>query len=165
MILKNKNMEVLKYIKGFDNYQVSNLGNVRSEKGKEFRLLKKGLNNAGYEMLTLYRLKKSTKQIHQLVAIAFLNHEPCKHNIVVNHKDFNKLNNSVDNLELISQRDNADQKHLKSKSNYTGVFFRKDRNKWKAIIHFEGRNKYLGLYNTEIEASKAYEEALKKIKE
>jgi hypothetical protein len=45
-------MEVLEiYLKGFDNYQVSNLRNVRSEKGKEFRLLK-GLNN-GYEMCTI----------------------------------------------------------------------------------------------------------------
>jgi hypothetical protein len=48
-----------------------------------------------------------------------------------------------------------DQKHLKSKSNYTGVF-RKDRNKWKAIIlHFEGRNKYLGLAKLEIEAEQS----------
>jgi hypothetical protein len=49
MIFKNNKIwKFWNILKGFDNYQVSNLRNVRSEKGKEFRLLK-GLNN-GYEM-------------------------------------------------------------------------------------------------------------------
>jgi len=50
------------------------------------------------------KVKKITYQIHQLVARMFIG--PCPANNIVNHKDLNKTNNSVSNLEYLSQSDN-----------------------------------------------------------
>ena len=52
----------------------------------------------GYQRLTLYKNgKKTWEQVHRLVALAFIPKEEGK--TQVNHKDENKLNNCVDNLE------------------------------------------------------------------
>ena len=82
-------------------YQVSNDGRVKRLKGhrcKEEHEIKLTRNNRGYVMAALWdggRVKNAT--VHRLVAQAFIanpNNYPC-----VNHKDENKGNNSVDNLE------------------------------------------------------------------
>lgn len=97
--------EIWKDIEGFDGfYQVSNLGNIKSfvksnkHFGQESHLLKPTLNNSGYGTVTLYYgNKRSRFLVHKLVASAFIenpNNYPC-----VNHKDENKTNNCVDNLE------------------------------------------------------------------
>jgi len=97
--------EIWKDISGYEGlYQVSNLGRVKSfrcsskfGKPKEF-ILKPSLINTGYHVVTLYSIGNKRKfQIHRLVATAFLTNPmdfPC-----VNHKDENKLNNCVENLE------------------------------------------------------------------
>lgn len=89
-------------IKGFEGlYQVSNLGNVKRLKSywcKKERIVKQSPNNQGYLRLTLCKNNvKYPKRVHRLVAEAFL---PNPDNLPqVNHKDENKLNNRVDNLE------------------------------------------------------------------
>lgn len=98
--------EIRKDIKGYEGlYQVSNLGRVKSFRGstkfgkpKEF-ILKPYLNNSGYCVVTLYidSCKKHKFQVHRLVAEMFINNPqglPC-----VNHKDEDKTNNCVSNLE------------------------------------------------------------------
>lgn len=104
--------EIWKNIKGYEGfYQVSNIGNIR-------RWLKKTscwsnnrkpqLQKNGYYKITLSKDSKiKSFWIHSLVAINFLNHQNCGMRVVVNHKDGNKLNNEVLNLELISNRDNV----------------------------------------------------------
>lgn len=98
--------EIWKDVEGYEGlYQVSNLGRIKSFREsakfgnpKEF-YLNPYLINSGYHVVTLY-LKDRTKrkfQVHRLVAETFIpNPEnlPC-----VNHKDENKLNNCVSNLE------------------------------------------------------------------
>ena len=101
-------IEIYKPIQGFPNYQVSNLGNVKSinyrHTNKE-KVLSPSLCN-GYHSVQLYNengLKKCN--IHRLVAEAFI---PNPNNYpVVNHKDENKLNNYVENLEWCSQKYNC----------------------------------------------------------
>ena len=73
---------------------------------------------------------------------------------------FNKTNNKLDNLEIVTQRENSNQKHLKSSSKYIGVSWSKSRNKWVALIYLNGKHKNLGRFNDELEASKAYQKAL-----
>ncbi len=102
--------------------------------------------------------------MHKLVAIAFLNHVPNGYEIVVNHKDFNILNNKLSNLELVSQRENANRKHLKSTSKYTGVYWYKRDKKWKSRIQINGKNKNLGTFENEHDAHLAYQKELDKIK-
>ena len=94
--------EIWKPIKGYEGlYEVSNLGRVRSlvnNKGQyREKILKHNIRN-GYPSVTLCKNKKlKSFTIHRLVAEAFLpnpDNLPC-----VNHKDENRLNNFVNNLE------------------------------------------------------------------
>lgn len=168
--------EIWKTIKGFENYQVSNSGRVKSleritkngfnsNRVVKEKLLKKYINIDGYFIVTLSKnCKQKTRTVHQLVSIAFLNHTPSGMNFVINHKDFNRQNNHVDNLEIVTSRQNTNKKHIKSSSKYTGVSWYSNNNKWGARIIINFKCKFLGLFNSEIEASKAYELALNKIK-
>ena len=93
-------MEAFRDIKGYENlYQISNKGNVRSLLTN--KILIGGTDLQGYKIVTLRKDKKNhTKTVHRLVAQAFLpnpNKLPC-----VNHKDENKQNNVIDNLEWCS---------------------------------------------------------------
>ena len=154
-------MEVYKDVIGYEGiYEVSNLGNVKNSKTGLIR--KCCLEKNGYSSIRLYinGLGK-TRTIHQLVAEAFLNHKPSKYELVINHRDFNRSNNDVNNLEIVTTRENANQKHLKSSSQYTGVSWHKSRNKWISYIVINKKLKYLGRFNNEIDASEAYQKALK----
>lgn len=102
--------EIWRDIKGYENkYQISNLGNVRSlsrtivrKNGKKqtfkSRVLKPCKNNKGYYLVSL---DGKLYTIHRLVVENFMN------NLVVNHKNGIKTDNRIENLELISQKDNC----------------------------------------------------------
>ena len=166
-------MEIWKDIKGFEGiYQISDLGNVkglnriasdgRRVKGKILKVLFN--SSTGYYHVALcVNGKPKTRTIHTLVAESFLNHEPCGSELVVNHINFDKSNNNKNNLEIVTTRVNSNRKHLKSSSEYTGVIWYKPRNKWMASIRISGKIKYLGLFELEIEASNAYQKALKEL--
>jgi len=154
-------MEIYKTVKGFNNYQISNLGRVWSVKNK--KQLKLSLHSSGYYCVNLYiDGKRQLNKIHQLVAIAFLNHKPCGYKIVVDHIDNNPLNNRVDNLQLVTPRENS-SKDRKGSSKYTDVNWHKNRNKWQANIQVNGNLKYLGVFNNELEAHKEYQKALSEL--
>lgn len=142
-------------------YQVSNIGNVKSLKHNKEKLLQPLTDKNGYYCVNLWKNSgRKTFRVHQLVAITFLEHIPNMYDVVVNHKDLNKQNNSVKNLELISQRENSNKKHLKTSSKYTGVTFHKKANKWVAHIRIDSVKKYLGLFKTEYDAHLAYQKEL-----
>ena len=99
--------EIWKPIKGYEGlYEVSNLGNVKSlcdKRGERLRKLVPDKN--GYMTVCLKKEGKyCNKKVHRLVASAFLeNEENYPH---VNHKDLNKANNAVENLEWCSAKYN-----------------------------------------------------------
>lgn len=156
--------EVWKTIEGFEDYKVSNLGRVKSLKRDKEIILKQAIDSRGYYIVSLCKHSKTpSKSIHQLVAIAFLNHKPCGYKLVVNHKDFNRLNNYIDNLEIVTSRENVNQKHLKSTSKYVGVSLHKQSKKWASHIHINGKQYYLGLFNNEYDAHLVYQKRLKEI--
>lgn len=83
-------------------YEVSNSGKVRSNYGiikRELKHMRNAGEYNGYDVVTLYDENKVGRKVkvHRLVAEAFL---PNPHSYpVINHKDENKRNNSVNNLE------------------------------------------------------------------
>lgn len=163
-----KNKEIWKDVIGYEGiYQVSNYGNVIRTGYKlssKIKKLKPTKDSVGYYTVALSKNgQKKTKAIHILVAIAFLNHIPNKFDLVVNHKDFNKLNNNISNLEIVTQRENANQKHLPSSSKFVGVHLDKRTNKWISRIYIGKERKHLGVFEKEKDAHKAYQNALKKI--
>ena len=158
--------EVFKDVPGYEGlYQVSNLGNVKSLRFRKEIILKTRKSKHGYLSVILYKyVKPKTIKVHQLVAMAFLNHTPCGFKKVVNHINFDKTDNILENLEVITHRKNTNLKHFKNSSKYVGVHWAKDANKWKCLIHVNGKQKYLGYFTDELEASNAYQKELKQIK-
>lgn len=99
--------ETWKDVKGYEGqYQVSNLGHVRSLKFGKVRFLKPRRRKDGYLTVNLCRNSKERNvRIHRLVAEAFI---PNPSNFpVINHKDENRTNNVVDNLEWCTQKYNV----------------------------------------------------------
>jgi hypothetical protein len=114
-------MEIWKDINGYEGfYQVSNFGNVKSLsrlmwnglaffKSKE-KILKPNLTTSGYYSVQLLKDKvKKPFSIHRLVAKTFLEEIQ---GFEVNHKDRNKLNNNIDNLEFTSHSDNIKHTYI-----------------------------------------------------
>ena len=164
--------EIFKTVKGYEGlYEVSDLGRVKSLARKSLigrnlqeKIMKIPLNPRGYPSISLSKDGKvKLRTIHQLVAEAFLGHEPNGMKLIVNHIDFDKTNNNANNLEIVTQRKNTNKKHLKSSSEYTGVHLHKASNKWGARIHINGKYKHLGLFKCELKAAEAYNLALKQL--
>lgn len=92
-------IEIWRNIEGYEGlYQVSNLGRVKSLKFKDERILKCGNNGRGYLFVGLSKHNKVKHHyIHRLVAKAFI---PNPDNLPeVNHRDEDKTNNNINNLE------------------------------------------------------------------
>ena len=170
-------MEIWKDIPDYEGlYQVSNCGNVKSSarklcnhKGchisKEKKLKNRlcGLKDNNYLCVALYNNGRKEFKIHQLVAIAFLNHKVSGHKIVVDHINNDKLDNRVENLQLISQRENSSKDKKNKTSKYTGVCLNKARNKWTSHIRISNKLKNLGSFTNEYEANLAYQNKLKEL--
>lgn len=102
--------EIWKDIKGYEGlYQVSNLGNIKSNNlyaHKKPKRIATYNHNAGYICTHLSKGGKTkTFLVHRLVAEAFLDNP--KNLDFVNHKDENKKNNNVDNLEWCTKSYNS----------------------------------------------------------
>lgn len=144
-------MEEWKTITDYDNYQISNLGNVKNKKTN--KLLTPYINSSGYYGVQLCKNGKHKNFIiHRLIAIAFI---PNPNNYpVIDHKDKNLLNNSLNNLRWVSISQNSYNKKVNCKtSKYRGVKWSKQNNKFIITIYINKKPKYIGLSNTEEEGA------------
>lgn len=144
-------MEEWRDIKGYEGiYQISNLGNIKSldryveysDRPKVFtkeKIRKPVIAKTGYYMVILRKHSQcDARYIHRLVAEAFI---PNPNNLPqVNHKDENKLNNNVSNLEWCTEKYNVNYGTCRERSannrsfeveqyDKNGVFIKK----WKSI--------------------------------
>lgn len=83
----------------------------------------------------------------------------------VDHIDGDRLNNQISNLRICNRRQNLQNqakvmrtKKGKATSKYKGVYWAKDREKWRATIRANGKRVAIGSYDNEKEAALAYNE-------
>ena len=151
--MKDKLLEKWKHIEGYEGlYEVSNYGKVRSldrivkgRWGKQNRQ-KKNLvpvkDKDGYLIITLCKDgKQKTAKIHRLVAQTFIpniNKLPC-----INHKDENKQNNQINNLEWCT---------FKYNTNYgTGIKKRIEKTS-KPVLQYDLNGNFIAKYKSVSEA-------------
>jgi hypothetical protein len=93
----------------FETYEISNFGNVRRKLlNGEYKILKCSILNRGakYKYFQTNREKKRINYlVHHLVAKLFIGNRP--DNLVIDHIDRNSLNNNVNNLRYITQKENC----------------------------------------------------------
>ena len=138
-------MENWKDIKNYEGfYQISPYGEVKNT--KTGKIIKGDINNIGYRRVTLYAPVKKRFFVHRLVAEHF-----CKgyqENLVVNHKDGNKLNNFFENLEWVTRSENdLHAYHLSLRQPYPCTF------KHKIIAYDLKTGEIVKIYNNSKECS------------
>lgn len=111
--------EIFKDIRNYEGlYKISNYGKILSlPKTKPFldrecmtreRILNNHYDNNGYQIVFLCKNKKRrTIKAHKLVVETFISSKPDGENIVIHHKDGNKRNNYVSNLEWSTSKENS----------------------------------------------------------
>lgn len=143
-------IEEFRDIPGYEGvYEVSNLGRVR----RNGKILKPGKNRDGYLLVSLSKNGiRKTVRVHRLVALSFLSNP---NNLPeINHRDENRTNNTVDNLEWCTRDYNINYSQAKPVLQYDlqGNFIRE----WPSMIKIEretGINRHdisqccLGLYH------------------
>lgn len=155
-------MEIWKDIVSFEGlYQASNLGNIKSCKKidsigrhKKEKILKKNIGKDGYFVVGLCKNGKvTTRSIHRLIIETFLG----KSELQVNHKNRNRNDNNIENLEYVSCRDNIMHKYINRENHLSGAYRdNRCKNKWSSAISIGNKKHYLGKFNSQEEAHLAY---------
>jgi hypothetical protein len=103
-----EDIEEWRHLDGYENYEVSSFGQVRN---KNTGRILKPTNQGGYSYVGL-SLNGKTKScvVHRLIALTFL--EKIENKEHVNHKDKNRSNNNITNLEWCSPAENNAHKCL-----------------------------------------------------
>ena len=106
--------EIWKTIENYPNYMVSDYGNIMSlnyRRTSKPHILKQETNNDGYKLVCLHNENGSKMMtVHRIVAKAFIFNK-FKYN-EINHKNNDRSDNRVSNLEWISHKDNIKQRDL-----------------------------------------------------
>lgn len=143
-------------------YKINIFGDIKSIKReiinnqgiKQIRkevVLKPRLGDKGYLYVVLCKLNiRKTIKVHQLMAIAFLNHKlDGTTKLVVDHIDNNPLNNKLENLQILTQYQNRIKDMKGYSSDFPGVCWSKFHNKWRVRVQYNNIRKNVGYFNNE----------------
>lgn len=98
----------MRMIPGFNGYYITTCGRIFSVKSKTIKEMKKKVTQAGYETINFYNKgKQHTIFVHKLVCITYMIKPLDPKYNQINHKDGNKLMNSVPNLEWCTAQQNS----------------------------------------------------------
>jgi hypothetical protein len=137
--------EEYRAILGFENYEISNFGNIRNIPTR--KILKQSLDSNGYHIVSLYNNGKgNAKRVHRLIANAFIPNDDKK--AYVDHIDGNKTNNALTNLRWATHSENEMNKALSviNTSGIKGVYWNKEKKKWRAQIKINGKTQHIGYF-------------------
>lgn len=153
-----KSMETWKDISGYEGiYQVSSDGRVRSLRYGKQKILKEW-NSNGYRYVGLCKDGQNKQKVHRLVAKAFLGLK----DELVDHKNRVTTDNRVVNLRLCTMSQNLGNTKIrrdKKASKFKGVTKESGVKKWRVQITFNKVRRHIGVFDTELEAARAYENA------
>jgi hypothetical protein len=81
--------------------------------------------------------------------------------LLVDHRNSNSLDNRRENLRIATQAENMQnrKKRKNTSSRYIGVWYAKEKSKWESRIWHNGRKVYIGSFEKEEDAARAYDEA------
>lgn len=157
--------EVWKDVIGFEKrYLISSMGRVKSLKNNI--VLKDKPGKSGYCQVKLYGHEKpKTIAVHILVSMSFLGYDPKnKMGMETDHKDNNRLNNRLSNLQVISHRDNVRKEIEKTGTPYFGVHKNNGyTTKWRARLTIDNKMVHLGYFHSDKDAHDACVQKLKQI--
>ena len=143
-------MEEYRKIKGFENYSVSNLGNVRND--ITGRIFKTCLDKYGYKRITI---NHKTFKVHRLVAKEFIPNPENRN--CIDHIDNIRTNNNITNLRWVTSQQNSSNRSISNinESGHKGVSWNKKDKKWKAHIKHNYKSYHLGCFINKEDAIKA----------
>lgn len=125
---------------------------VRSNGRKYRRKLVKNIANAnGYCDVSF---KGRNVRYHRIIWVLLNGDIPA--GMEIDHIDGNRVNNSITNLRLVSQRENTQNRIEHRNGRLVGCYYDKQRRKWRAQIQVNDKSKSLGRFHTEQEAHEAY---------
>jgi hypothetical protein len=167
------------FYKGLEtNVEVTRCGRVRRVKVdwlistyKKFKIGEQKFTNLkngyqGYKSIGIQILnsKYITVRVHQLIAATFLGYEFGNNNkLVVDHIDSNKLNNNVNNLQLLTNNQNAFKEKSFKSFKKQNIFFSKTVKSYICQIKDNDTYKYIGMFKDKNEAINHYNNKLKEI--
>lgn len=110
--------EIWKEIEKYPRYEVSNTGKVRNKETKH--LLRPAVNHKGYFIVSLTYATQQAKTIvvHRLVGLTFIPNP--KNKPQINHKDCDKQNNNVSNLEWVTPSENQIHSYKNNRKPHKG---------------------------------------------
>ena len=128
-------------VKEYNHYEVNQFGEIRHRIRK--KILKPRINN-GYQYVNFKINGKNTNfAVHRIVANAFI---PNPNGYTeVNHKDYNKKNNCVDNLEWVSSSQNKQHSYLKQENK---------KSRGKAVNQYTKEGIFLKTFDSVSDAAK-----------